>query len=379
MGLVDYLIELTHTDRDHTLCEKVLLNCLGGLSHIYSYGVKVKFNTLSKRREQLPCKVISLGNITVGGTGKTPTAQRLAGLIRDAGYKTAILNRGYKASFKGDIGVVSDGQKIHMSASEAGDEAYLLARSLPGIPVLIGKKRYLTGQYAIEHFGSQVVVLDDAYQHWNLARNLDIVLVDASSLLSDNHVIPRGTLREPLESLDRADVFLLTKVDQTDENAKDDLREVLAKYNPKALIVESRHSPCHITEIKHWYGEIENIDCPHESLDNIKNGQKVAAISGLGRPQSFEQTLKDLGASIVEVFRFPDHHNYTAEEITTALHKAKESGATALITTEKDAVKFPREIIQSDRPIPLYVIGIEVCFLDGAEELFEKIEEVIRK
>ncbi len=371
-----YLYGVVHGDRQGTFAA-LLLVLLRLLSSLYASGVNVKLSLYRigvLRQHKLPCKVISLGNITVGGTGKTPTAQRLATLIRDMGYRVVILNRGYRAAWRGDVGLVSDGLKIYMTAAEAGDEAYLLAKSLPGIPVVIGRHRAISGEYAVKKLKADVIILDDAYQHWQLARDLDIVLIDALNQFGNNFLLPRGTLREPLTNLNRAHAFLLTKVDQTTDIVRDSIRDTLRENNDKALIVESIHRPRWFIEIESWYKGVRDTGV---TLDAIK-GQSVAAISAIGNPMSFEQTITDIGVNVVDSLRYPDHHHYTMTEMQWAMEQAVEKGATALVTTEKDAVKIPSEFIHSDRPLPVYVLGIEVRFLDGYEEFMELIEKSLR-
>ena len=370
-----YLYKLTHRDKPGII--PMLLNrLLQAMSVLYATGVNTKLKMHQcgiLARYRLPCKVISLGNITIGGTGKTPTAQKLAMMILGMGYKVVILNRGYRAGWRGEIGLVSDGSRICMTVAEAGDEAYLLAKSLPGVPVVIGAKRAVTGRYAVETLGAQVIILDDAYQHWQLERDLDIVLIDALNEFGNNFILPRGTLREPLENLNRAQVFLLTKVDQTSQGTLDSLRDTLSSYNDRALLVESIHRPRWFIEIEQWYKGIRDSGI---TLDSMK-GKKVVAISAIGNPYSFEQTLTDVGAEVVDAARFIDHHHYTMLEMQHAMEQAVAKGAVAMVTTEKDAVKIPVEFIHSNPPLPLYVLGIEVCFRDGNEEFMKLIKQTL--
>ncbi|WP_312518438.1 tetraacyldisaccharide 4'-kinase [Anaerospora sp.] len=371
-----YLYRVIHGER-RGLLPTILLLFLRLFSSVYALGVNVKLSMYRLgilEQHKLPCYVISLGNITVGGTGKTPTAQRLATLIRDMGYRVVILNRGYRAAWQEDVGLVSDGQKIYMTAAEAGDEAYLLAKSLPGVPVVIGKERAVSGEYAVKQLNAQVIILDDAYQHWQLARDLDIVLIDSLNRFGNNFLLPRGTLREPLTNLNRAHAFLLTKVDQTTDNARDSIRDTLIQYNDKALIVESIHRPRWFIEIESWYKGVR--DCGI-ALENVR-GQSVVAISAIGNPSSFEQTIADIEVNVIDSLRFPDHHHYTMSEMQWAMERAVKKGANALVTTEKDAVKIPAEFIHSHRPLPVYVLGIEVRFLDGYEEFMQLIEETLK-
>lgn len=315
-------------------------------------------------KERLNCFVISLGNITVGGTGKTPTAQRLAKEIRDMGFRVVILNRGYRAKFRGEVGIVSDGENLKMDAAQAGDEAYMLAKHLPNVPVLIGARRVVTGQYAIEHFGAEVVILDDGFQHWQIIRDFDILLVDAVSVFGNGHLLPRGILRESLSHISRADVCLMTKVDQAKEGSCDLIRETVGKYNSSAQIVESIHEPRCLIPLADWSVDLSGAGVSVETL----NGRKVMAVSAIGNPASFERTIKDLGAEIISSLRYPDHHDYTIMEMEDILRRAESLAAEMIVVTEKDAVKIPNEVAREAWSIPIYVICVEVKFQAGEEE-----------
>jgi len=372
-----YLYKLVHGEEPGILAV-FLLGLLRIFSVIYAFGVNIKLHLYKcgiLQQHKLDCQVISLGNITVGGTGKTPTAQRLATIIRDMGYRVVILNRGYRAGWDGQVGLVSDGQKIYMTVTEAGDEAYLLAKSLPGIPVVIGRDRIITGQYAVQQLKAEVVILDDGYQHWQLARDLDIVLIDALNMFGNNFLLPRGTLREPLANLSRAQAFLLTKVDQSSGDARDIIHGTLARYNDKALVVESIHQPKCFVEIEEWYKGLRTTDV---ALETIRS-KKVVALSAIGNPSSFEQTILDMGAAEVYGVRYADHHDYTMAEMQEIMQRGVDEQAYALITTEKDAVKIPAEFIHSDRPLPLYVLSISVHFTEGYEDLMELIKKVAKQ
>lgn len=373
-ALQTYLYKVVH-GKEHGFWPGIILRVLTAFSLLYTLGVKCKLALYQHgwlRRKCLPCLVISLGNITLGGTGKTPTAQVMARTMRDMGYKVAVLNRGYRGTWRGRVGVVSDGRKIYMTAAEAGDEAYLLAKNLPGVPVLIGRRRYLTGRFAYEQFGADVVILDDGYQHWQLYRDLDIVLIDAMSSFGNNHVLPRGTLREPLPHLNRAHAFLLTKTDQA-ANGTEQLRQTITRYNPQAAIVESIHKPCYFIEITDWYkGAVRK----KVSLEAVR-GRAVMVMSAIGNPASFEHSIARLGAARVEPVRYPDHHDYTMAEMQHVLQRAVDDGAAAIITTEKDAVKIPSEFIHSSRPLPIYILGMEVTITDGQQDLADLMRRLL--
>jgi len=369
-----YLYTLVHNPQ-HSRFDRLLMLFLEAFSWIYGLGVVIKlmFYRMGLFHQfKLPCLVISLGNITVGGTGKTPTAQKLATLIRDMGYRVAILNRGYRATWNEKIGVVSDGHKIYMTVSQAGDEAYLLAKNVPGASVVIGKNRSQTGEFAFDKLKADVLILDDGYQHWPLYRDLDIVLIDALNQFGNGFLLPRGTLREPLTNLNRADAFLLTKVDQSVDGTQGGIRDVLEKYNDQALIMESIHSPQCFMEIQEWYRGSQGSNIPLHELD----GQKVLSFCAIGNPTSFEQTITDIGPEVIKGVRYPDHHNYTMLEMQRVTELAVDLEVTAIITTEKDAVKIPSEFIYSNRPLPLYVLGIEVRITSGEQEFMRLVQKL---
>lgn len=313
--------------------------------------------------KSLPCFVISVGNITVGGTGKTPTTQMLASFLQRQGLRVVVLNRGYRSTIKDKIAVVSDGKQVYLSSQEAGDEAYMLAQSLPGVPVMIGVDRAASGQYAVDNLGAQVLILDDGYQFWKLKRDLNIVLIDVSNPFSNGYVLPRGLLREPLKHLDRADLFLLSKSDYSTREEKDKVKAVLRRLNDKAPILETDYAPSYLKEY-HSGRVIRDF--------TLLQDKKVLALSGLSNPGYFEKMIGSCRISELAVLRYPDHHNYSLEDMEEIAVVFKEKGLDLIITTEKDAVSIPPEWQEK---LPLWVLGIEV----KPEKIIEerKIKEMI--
>lgn len=369
-----YFIDLVHSKEVDGLFPHLIMGILYIFSLIYGLLVNIKLAGYKYgifQKQKLDCFVISLGNVTVGGTGKTPTAQRLARDIRDMGYRVVILNRGYRAKWHGEVGIVSDGKRLHMDAAEAGDEAYMLAKHLPEVPVLIGAERAKTGRYAMEHFGAEVAILDDGYQHWQLERDLDILLVDAVNVFGNGYILPRGTLREPISHISRADICLMTKVDQAAVGSCDYIRETVHRYNPEARIVESIHQPRCFIPLTEWYVNIAS-----QGIDIAQmRGKRIMAVSAIGNPASFEQTLSDLGAVIIESLRYPDHHDYAMSEMTDIFQQAENAGAEAIVITEKDAVKIPADVAREKWSIPIYVICVEVNFQKGSEGLADLLKK----
>ena len=375
-NLQTYFIDLVHDKEVRGLWRRLIMAVFYVFSLIYGQLVNLKLSMYHIgwfKKERLTCFVISLGNVTVGGTGKTPTAQHLAREIRDMGYRVAILNRGYRAKWRGAVGIVSDGHALKMDAETAGDEAFMLAKHLPNVPVLIGPERAVTGRYAIEHFGAQVAILDDGYQHWQLERDMDILLVDAVNVFGNGYLLPRGTLREPLSHIDRADVCLMTKVDQAAPGAIEYIWEPFRSYNQDGRILESIHQPRQFVRLADWYEDIAAGGVPVTEL----KGKKVLAVSAIGNPASFEQTLADLGIEIVESMRYPDHHDYGEKDMAEVLYRAETLGVEAIIITEKDAVKVPGDVVRAKWRIPMYVISVEVTFQKGQEAFFSTLKEAL--
>lgn len=376
-AVTQYLMQLSHGE-DSGFLDYLVLAILRCFSVLYEVIVRLNLSLYTNKllpQTKLDCCVISIGNITVGGTGKTPTAQMVAQMIQKMGYKVAILNRGYRSHWEEKIGVVSDGKKIFMTAYEAGDEAYLLAKTLPGIPVVIGKERAVTGKFAVEKLNAEVIILDDGYQHWQLYRDLDVVLVDTLNMFGNGSILPRGTLREPLSNLNRAGLFLLTKCNQSSTISRATLCDALQKRAPLAPIVESTHKPCNFLEIADWYKNDITKALPLEALRN----QSVMAFSAIGNPSSFEQTLAAEGLNIEEAIRYPDHHDYGMVEMQYIMDRAVKKGVKALVTTGKDAVKIPTEFIYLTREVPLYILNMEIQITSGQEEFAAKIREAIEK
>ena len=368
-----YFIDLVHDKEVRGISRRLIMGVFYVFSLIYEQLVNLKLTMYRwgwAKKERLGCYVISLGNVTVGGTGKTPTAQHLAREISDMGYRVAILNRGYRAKWRGEVGIVSDGHTLKMDAETAGDESFMLAKHLPNVPVLIGAQRAVTGRYAIEHFGAEVAILDDGYQHWQLERDMDILLVDAVNVFGNGYLLPRGTLREPLSHIDRADVCLMTKVDQAAPGAIAHIWETFRSYNQDGLVLESIHQPRQFVRLSDWYEDIAAGGVPVTEME----GKKVLAVSAIGNPASFEQTLADLGIEMVESMRYPDHHDYGERDMAEVLYRAETLGVEAIVITEKDAVKVPGDVVRAKWRIPMYVISVEVTLQKGREEFFYELK-----
>jgi tetraacyldisaccharide 4'-kinase len=276
---------------------------------------------------KLPCPVISVGNITVGGTGKTPCVIWLAQMLQKNGFKPAVLSRGYGGRSLKKVNIVSDGKNILLGAVQAGDEPLLIARSLPGVPVITGTKRILTGQAAISDFGADILICDDAFQHRQIFRDIDLVLLDGQAPVGNNHLLPRGSLREPAQALQRANAFIVTRIDEATKT-NDLISKSARAYN--IPLFYSRHKPIDI--VKGDY----SISLPLKEL----KGKKVFAFAGIAKPDSFKKSILAAGAQIVSFDIFPDHHYYSQNEMIKIKNNFLKSGANFMITTEKDGMRL---------------------------------------
>ena len=310
-------------------------------SWLYAAGVSVR-NLLYAigvfKARSLPCRVISVGNIVVGGTGKTPAVITIAKYLQKEGKRVAILLRGYKRHVREEITIVSDGKKVCASPTESGDEAHMMVRHLSGIQIIAGKSRYLTGQVALERFNVDVLLLDDGFQHRQLARDVDILTVPVTQPFGNPQgLLPVGTLREPTSAVQRADLILLTHTDIP--NVSLDAKEVVKQLAPNALILESVHQPTHLYPLASENSE-RNINV-HTDIKELK-GKRLLAVCGIGNPDAFVATLMRCYPENVELLAFPDHHVYT-EADRRQIHAAfQASGADMIVTTQKDEQKLAR-------------------------------------
>jgi tetraacyldisaccharide 4'-kinase len=331
------------------------------------YGLGYHFRVLLYQSgvvkpKKLNAKVISIGNITLGGTGKTPLVIYLSQKLKEKKIKVAILIRGYKGRKK-ELTELVEENKNKIPWSEVGDEPYLLASRLYDVPVVVSKDRSASGVCAEKKYRAEVLVLDDGFQHWKLSRNLDIVVIDSTNPFGNSKLFPAGILREPLSSLKRADILVLNKADQILN--KEDLIQILRAYNQNAPIIESVYA---INSIERLLGH---------SLIEEKHleGKKCLAFSGIGNPISFEKSLKRLKVEVLKHHRFPDHFFYQKKDILNLEKKAQKLGADFMITTEKDSVRIP---MMNELKIPIYVFKIDLVITKGEEIFWKGIEGLIQ-
>ncbi len=380
-----YTIEIIN-GRQRSTSDRLFRVLLFVLSRAYRNVVQLRltlYDNFIIRRQALGCFVISVGNLTVGGTGKTPVVELLAKTLAARGRHVAILSRGYRskprpwidrlrAAFAKDYNtippkIVSDGQKVFLDSGEAGDEPFMLARNLlaqkdrTGVAVVVDKNRVKGGKYAINHLQADTLLLDDGFQYIKLQPWLNILLVDSTNPFHNHEPLPLGLLREPIKNLRRADFIFLTK--SNGGNHLRHLRAFLKRHNPRAEIIECNHEPRHFQDVR----SDEQV-----SLDYI-HGKRVAAISAIAVPESFENYLTDLGATIVYRKRFVDHHRYRAHELRDFINAANKHHAEILVTTEKDAVRLPE--LPAHMP-PFYFLRVEINILDGIEHFHRCITRI---
>ena len=276
---------------------------------------------------KLPCPVISVGNITVGGTGKTPCVIMLAQMLQENGFKPAILSRGYGGKSINSVNIVSDGHKIFLDSETAGDEPFLIAQVLKGIPVITAAKKIVAGKTAIHQFGSDVLICDDAMQHRQIFRDINLVLLDSQSLRENNYVLPRGRLREPIKELKRADSIVLTRIDEVKETDGRIEKLIPAENVP---VFRSIHKPQDIIS-----GD-ERVQKPVSEL----KGKKVCAFCGIANPDSFRKTLSDAQVQVLSFDIFPDHHRYNKNELEKIKTRFIDCQADFLISTQKDGTRL---------------------------------------
>jgi len=323
-------------------------------SKMYHIAVTLRISLYENgilRSKRLPCKVISIGNITVGGTGKTPMVHYVASLLKGLGLEVAVISRGYGGRQQRAGGIVSDGKRILMGPRASGDEPQLLASKLEGIPVLVGKDRYRAGRLAISRFGSSVLVLDDAFQHLSLRRDLDLLLLDSVRPLGNGHCVPRGTLREPADQLKRANAFVLTRCHE--EESLTHTGSVIKTHAQGHPVFKCGHVP----ERLFVAGE-------KEPLDLLKlQGRRVFAFSGIAQNDDFHAKITGLGGYVAGSLKFPDHHLYSSDDLISIWKRAKDLNADNIITTEKDYFNICSEIPST---LPLLILAITISFGDDA-------------
>lgn len=303
---------------------------LGASARLLSYSNGLAFSTAAA------VPVISVGNITVGGTGKTPLTIDLARRFIARGVKVAILSRGYGRKSKGLL-VVADGAKTLVSVEDAGDEPFLMAASVPQAVVIVCSSRVESAELAVSTYGAQLIILDDGFQHVKLKRDIDCVLWDFNDDPLKSMIVPSGRLREPLSGLHRASDIIVTKVPVQEETRADAVKAELARLAPRANIYSCRFAPAHLVQLAQ--SDNSGKFSGRQSLAELA-GKKVYALSAIARPEGFIRELKGLGVSVVKERAFADHHWFSPAQIAEIEAEFTASGADIIVTTEKDLVRL---------------------------------------
>jgi len=358
-----------------SFADHLLSGLLRGGALLYGAAVAARNRAYDRgwvRQARLPCPVISIGNLSLGGTGKTTCVESLATRLLQRGLRVCILSRGYGGKARRPYWLLHRQGRLLVNGQPAAtrdglpDEPQLLAWHLSGVPVVIGAAREQTGRLACEEFQPAALILDDGFQHRRLFRDLDLVLVNARMPLSGWPIFPHGPMREPLASLSRAQVIVVTKVDQSRELVAA-LQERLRMINPDALIATAMHEPDTLQDLA---GEMP------VPLDRL-TGMSVSLVSSIGDPDGFEQTVRQLGSSVVSHAVYPDHHAYSRRDWDEVVQGACAAGAQALVTTEKDAVRLsPFKDVAASAALPVWVLRVRMRFLSGESELDARLAGV---
>jgi len=313
------------------------------------------------RTRRLSCRVVAVGNLTLGGTGKTPLVELIARYLRERGRRVAILSRGYGRRDGRVVRVVADGQRVLATPAEAGDEPYLLARRLVDVPVVVGPDRYHAGALALARFAPDVLLLDDGFQQMRLAKDADVVVLDARRPWGFRGLFPRGTLREPPDALRRAHLVVLTHCGGGADpgGAEAEVR----RQAPAVPVVHADYEPEGVEDVR--AGTLADVD--------VLRTQPCLAFAGIAAPWRFLETLIGLQVAPRDLVTFPDHHAYTAADVADLEARARAAGATALLTTEKDAVR----LLDLGR-FPLWALRVRLHLRGDAATWWGALDERLR-
>ncbi len=342
------------------ICSKAILKALYPLSEIYGFVVKTRiffYKNGILKSVRLPVPVISVGNITMGGTGKTPVVEYISKYLQKKGKRVAILSRGYAAAIRHE--------KSSLAKNVCNDEYLVLNENIPDIPNFLNKDRVKSGLEAIRQFQAEYLLLDDGFQHIRLARDLDIVIIDALNPFGYEHVAPRGMLREPLEELRRAGMIMLTHVDQCGHGKIEGIINRLSEVARNVPLIETIHKPICLESLK----GAETTDV------TWLRGKRVLAFCAIGNPASFRKSIEGLGGELLDFRVFPDHHVYTSSELAGLNAEAQRVKPDAIVVTQKDKVKIKDGCVQWD--FPLWTLKMEIRIVKGYEIFENKINAIL--
>ena len=345
------------------------------LSFFYGMAVKIRgyfYKIDILKANKLPCIIISIGNITVGGTGKTPMTIYTTNLISRLGYKVVVISRGYKGTAEKTGGIVSNEKTIFMDSKTAGDEPLMIAQKLKGIPVIIGKNRFAAGNIAIKEFNPDVIVLDDAFQHLSLMRDINLLLIDSKHPFGNDYLVPRGILREPVSSVLRSDAVIFTRVssEKTDMGQNYDISDKSVFFSSHSMFVYKivkRNSPLSME----YHVNMEYHENKEKHSINIISGKNIFVFSGIANNNDFLNSIKKLNCHIKGFLMFNDHHQYSSNDLDTILQSALKAEADIIVTTHKDYIKIADMFCW---PVELVVLDIAVSFGKDMERFSAFIE-----
>ncbi len=379
-NIEQYFIEVIR-ERRHDPMDMLMRGVLFLFSRVYKRIVQSRlwlYDNRIVRNRAIGCLVVSIGNLSCGGTGKTPVVEVFAKTLSQKGRKVAVLSRGYRSRDRSLLAkirqrfsskrrevpprVVSDGSKLLLDSVRAGDEPFMLASNLKNVVVLVDKDRVKAGLYAIDEFQTDTLILDDGFQYLNLKAHINILLVDSTSPFDNHHVLPLGLLREPVEHIGRADYIFLTKSDGSHKLVH--LKNFLRRHNRRAEIIECCHKPVHLEDV---------YDRGRRQPLELLKGKRIASVSGIACPSSFDEFLLRLGGKLVHKSHFADHHRYRQQEMIDFVNEAKDKGAELILTTEKDAVRMPR---LDRRDLPILFLRVEIDILSGKESFDQCITRI---
>lgn len=327
---------------------------LGARDWLYAHGIATS--------RTLGCPVVSVGNITVGGTGKTPAVELAVATLARLGRRPAVVSRGYRRQTSG-VQVVADTASIRLDAEDAGDEPFLLARRLPGVPVVVGANRHDAARLAVERFGATAVVLDDGFQHRTLGKDLEIVMARARRPWGNGRLLPRGPLREPLGALARA--HLVVAVDGAEPGDLEEIARTLGAHAPGVPLLAARLAP-----VECW----ETSPMRLLALGDLAR-RRLLVFAGIADPERFLRTLSGLDVTATDFVAFRDHHWYSPDDLRRLDDRARQAGADGLVTTEKDWVRLRR--LPPPR-VPLHVLSVRLELISGREAWEEAFEAACR-
>ncbi len=345
-------------EKEASLFPRLILSVLSEIycALISIWDILYRTGIFSRRR--LSCRVISIGNITVGGTGKTPMTIYIAGMLTELGYKVVVVSRGYRGRVGKKGGIVSNGREILMGPDLSGDEPFMMAARLNNIPVVVGQNRHNTGLIAVRDFNPDIILLDDGFQHRKLFRDIDLLLLDSERPFGNSRLVPRGVLREPAVSIKRADAFILTRSSSDNTGIRDKISAVSNKQP-----VFDAFNRFYYFIVKKSVVLTPAADFCNELSEDFSSfaGKKVVAFSGIAGNVHFRKTIEEYKCELLEFFGFSDHYRYTVGDIERISKSIRDKTADLVMTTEKD---FARIGGKFNFPVDIIVVGVKMCMKD---------------